>query len=121
MKILVGTKLYYEANKIIERLTGFFELRHAESEWEVISELSNNSYDILILDYDLPQITGYALVKDIVDKGIAPSAMLICGQDAVGYNEDRLKALKYDLKQVIPIISMDRAVEEILKAYPEAA
>lgn len=41
-------------------------------------------------------------------------------QDAVGYNEDRLKALVYGKIQMIPVIDMDRALREILLAYPEA-
>lgn len=75
----------------------------------------------MILDYELPQISGYKLLKELAEKGLLPSVVLVCGQDAVGYNEDRLKALAYGKIQMIPVIDMDRALREILLAYPEAA
>jgi DNA-binding response OmpR family regulator len=56
MNILIASKKYPVADDMREILSYHVDTRLVDTEWELRRELENRNYDIVLFDYDLPQV-----------------------------------------------------------------
>ena len=69
------------ARKKLQRDTAFdYEVAHVVSGEEAISDLKDRSYDIMLLDYNLPKKSGLETLKEIKKQNIEMPIVMITGQ-----------------------------------------
>lgn len=102
---------------MMNTLSDYFSVRHTDTEWDLKRELENRHYDIVIFDYELPQISGVQYIESLAKAGLIPWAIYVCGREAVASYESRLKSLETSSTQVLPVLEMGVAFLDILKAF----
>jgi len=87
-----------------EYLSDRFDISTAMSVGEAIHKLDDEIYDLVILDYDLPDGTGMDLLRKIKEMGVESKVIFVSGHDdldlsfqalKLGANDFVVKTFKY--------------------------
>jgi len=119
MNILIASKQYKHAGHILTILSYYFDARLVDTEWELKRELQDRNYDIVIFDYDLPQISGIRFVEELAKERLLPSMFYVCGPEAISSYDSRLLQLESGSKRVIPLETIAKAYFEIYEIFIE--
>jgi DNA-binding response OmpR family regulator len=114
MDVLIACRNHETANGFIDLLSDYFSVRHTDTEWDLKQELKNRHYDIVIFDYDLPQVSGIRYVESLRSEGLLPALFFVCGLEAISSYDSRLRALETSTTQVLPVRDMAVASGRIL-------
>lgn len=75
-----------------ESLGDEFEVDPAPTGCEAMTKLESDLYDIIVLDYSLPDITGLELIKKIKDRGYGMPVVFVSATDDPDLSMKALKA-----------------------------
>ena len=117
MNILIASKQYKIADDIREILSSYFDARHVDTEWELKRELQDRNYDIVIFDYELPQISGVRFVEELAGERLLTPIFYVCGLEAISSYDSRLRQLEYGQNAVLTVESIATAYFQIFKVY----
>ena len=103
-KILIVEDAIEIRNELLNTLsTGDNELHEAEDGAKAYDLLKSNSYDVLILDYHLPDTTGIDLLRKLEDEGRKlqyPIIMLTSEPESPGSEIKDLNVVSWVLKPI---------------------
>jgi DNA-binding NtrC family response regulator len=82
--------------------TGMFDVTTLSDSTRAHQELKNNTYDILLLDMDMPDVTGLDILKIIQDNGFDVETIVLTGVEDIGLAVSAMKlgAIEYLTKPV---------------------
>lgn len=86
--------------KVVENVG--YDVSVAESGKEAIEKIGNNQIDIVLLDYKLPDINGFEVLKKILQLKIHPEVIMITGHGNVRHSVEAMKigAADYLIKPI---------------------
>jgi len=97
-----------------------FAVDTAENAAVAISMISHNRYDILLVDYRLPDMDGLALIKEASALSKDSTAIVVTGYSAVETAVDSMRMGAYDyLLKPIDIDSLVAEIQTIMKERKE--
>lgn len=82
--------------------TGAFEVKTLSNSTKAYDLLKNNSYDILLLDMDMPDVTGLDILKHIQEQGTDLATIVLTGVEDIelAVSAMKLGAVEYLVKPV---------------------
>ncbi|OPY76954.1 MAG: Transcriptional regulatory protein ZraR [Syntrophorhabdus sp. PtaU1.Bin153] len=82
--------------------TGIFDVTTLSDSTRAHQELKNNRYDILLLDMDMPEVTGLDILKIIQDNGFDVETIVLTGVEDISLAVSAMKlgAIEYLTKPV---------------------
>ncbi|RDY29118.1 DNA-binding response regulator [Romboutsia weinsteinii] len=83
MKILVVEDNILLANTIKQELSSHFEVDSINNGIEALKNISDNIYDLIILDIMLPDISGIDILKNIRSKGMKLPVIMLTAKEAL--------------------------------------
>jgi DNA-binding response OmpR family regulator len=117
MNILIASKKYPVADDMREILSYHVDTRLVDTEWELRRELENRNYDIVLFDYDLPQVSGVRFVEELAKDNLLPSIFYVCGLEAISSYESRLRNLEGSRNRVLPVETIFVAYTELFRTF----
>ena len=81
---------------------GTFDVTTLANSRKALDLLQNNHYDLLLLDMDMPEVTGLDILKGIQDNSVDVETIVLTGVEDVGLavNAMKLGAIEYLIKPV---------------------
>ncbi|WP_112180534.1 MULTISPECIES: response regulator transcription factor [Paraliobacillus] len=96
---------------------GDFEIDEAADGKEALTKIAENDYDLLILDYMMPQVTGVEVIEEVRKNPLKNSVkILMLSAKNQQYEQEKVLAVGADYfmaKPFSPLALLDK-VEEIL-------
>ncbi|GAB2486152.1 hypothetical protein GCM10008929_08650 [Alkalibacterium psychrotolerans] len=92
------------------------QVDEAENGMEAIEKINENNYDIMILDYMMPELTGIELLKKVDSESIKDTYVLML--TAKAQEKDQLQAkeagVDYFMKKPFSPMELYQIVEELI-------
>ena len=81
---------------------GTFDVTTLANSTKALDLLQNNHYDLLLLDMDMPEVTGLDILKGIQDNSVDVETIVLTGVEDIGLavNAMKLGAIEYLIKPV---------------------
>jgi two-component system, NtrC family, response regulator len=82
--------------------TGVFEVKTLSNSTKAYDVLKNSNYDILLLDMDMPDVTGLDILKHIQEQGVDVATIVLTGVEDIelAVSAMKLGAVEYLIKPV---------------------
>jgi two-component system, NtrC family, response regulator len=82
--------------------TGLFEVKTLSNSTKAYDVLKNSNYDLLLLDMDMPDVTGLDILKHILEHGVDVATIVLTGVEDIelAVSAMKLGAVEYLIKPV---------------------
>lgn len=94
-----------------------FEFEPARSGKETIEKITDNSYDLVLMNQELPDKSGIVMLQDLMKKRLGTPVIMIVARDKekLGVRAMDKGAYDYLTRQEIPTVALNRAVIRALQ------